>query len=509
MGIHNHLPYIAILRVSAQPKLLLSGTYSAADSWAEISNFSVCLVQNEPFTSSRGQLLLLPVFYAPLDATELPVIFAQLDSSANVEHTSTSILCILLSLRGIGVILQAGAVPNSAYPDIWPRLWPFIQFLDTYRDHLPEPNHVADEPTYTMFMTLFRCMGDHEPTAAVVSAMRGMRVIIGRAWHFLFDTPVERGLLEFLTILLRTSWTVPAHFEELVAGSGSRKDLTSLAATNYILIFCGGRAAVAGGYQMFDNHHKGLGRLLHATHREVDEEVPSRGSSSSYPLLHPQSGSRSERHPGSPSPHLKPPSRVNHLLLDSLAKVRGRDAADTFVNPEIRDHWRSLLKLARERLAFQLHQNSEQGSVQAMCWVFDFGPGENAATAAALPRIAAALTRQSQFLTKGYPKVKLATCRDGGCAIDALVPRGLQLVPKALLSLEILLFPLLHPAYPPELSNPNMPEVWIKLLADSAVLWRYKSYKVTMWRCLPSAPAVRVALVVADSVGDGAGEKLR
>ncbi|KAJ7782940.1 hypothetical protein B0H16DRAFT_1447176 [Mycena metata] len=34
-------------------------------------------------------------------------------------------------------------------------------------------------------------------------------------------------------------------------------------------------------------------------------------------------------------------------------------------------------------------------------------------------------------------------------------------------------------------------------------------FEVTMWRCLPSAPAVRVALVVADSVGDGASENLR
>ncbi|KAJ7023912.1 hypothetical protein C8F04DRAFT_1303673 [Mycena alexandri] len=129
-----HLSNLSTLPLVLRRKQTLRSMDLCAPWWNKISTLS-----------NAQMLLLLPVFYARLDATKLPTILERLDSSVEVEHIRQLIRRILISLRGAVLSL----VPDGACLDIWPRIWPSIEFLDTHRDHLPEPErakirHVHD-----------------------------------------------------------------------------------------------------------------------------------------------------------------------------------------------------------------------------------------------------------------------------------------------------------------------------------------------------------------------------
>lgn len=82
-------------------------------------------------------------------------------------------------------------IPPSALGDLWPRIWQFIEFLETYRDHLPHPlAPFVSASTYIQLLTPF---ARNEQTVALLETTVGVYVVIGRAWVQLLSEPDDEG----------------------------------------------------------------------------------------------------------------------------------------------------------------------------------------------------------------------------------------------------------------------------------------------------------------------------
>ncbi|KAJ6471725.1 hypothetical protein C8R47DRAFT_742277 [Mycena vitilis] len=73
-------------------------------------------------------LAIIPAFYANLDPIRIPSL-TQLDDFAI--HTQRTVFRARLSLNAFS---QISMVPPSAFPELWPRLWPWYQFFLSHGD---------------------------------------------------------------------------------------------------------------------------------------------------------------------------------------------------------------------------------------------------------------------------------------------------------------------------------------------------------------------------------------
>ncbi|KAJ6514471.1 hypothetical protein C8R47DRAFT_1190550 [Mycena vitilis] len=78
----------------------------------------------------------LPVFYACLDVSRIP---AEELIDAPSTFTEGSVCCAEMSLQNVySMVLSFGPpIHPDAIPDLWPRLWAWVQFIDTFREQFP------------------------------------------------------------------------------------------------------------------------------------------------------------------------------------------------------------------------------------------------------------------------------------------------------------------------------------------------------------------------------------
>lgn len=180
--------------------------------------------------------LLLPAFYSSLDPVEIPTILDRLDSPRNVEPIGLRITRTLVGLRAIAALSMVQGIPPAAFVDLWLRIWRWIEFLDTYRDHLPGADILSDTPTYIMYLALFRLFQRDDEAFRLIETSAGVYAVVGRAWSLLFrahDTAAEDGsfdeVCDFLALSSGLTQQDPAIFEDLVFGTGgTRTDIASL-----------------------------------------------------------------------------------------------------------------------------------------------------------------------------------------------------------------------------------------------------------------------------------------
>ncbi|KAJ7079514.1 hypothetical protein C8R43DRAFT_1053100 [Mycena crocata] len=80
------------------------------------------------------------------------------------------------------------SVPPAAGPDLWPRAWAWIQFADTYHEHLSGLEDVP--PTKNILTYLTVCIEPfeaHPETVAMTNSTKGFRPMLVRAWASLLD----------------------------------------------------------------------------------------------------------------------------------------------------------------------------------------------------------------------------------------------------------------------------------------------------------------------------------
>ncbi|KAJ7115235.1 hypothetical protein C8R44DRAFT_739831 [Mycena epipterygia] len=118
------------------PKSLPGGPFTGKIATEAVTGRSLTDVQELSARHSKNPALIEPghlllFLYAILDPVS---IFA----SDRMDPLSDSLIArVILSLENLIIALAGNRVPTGALGEIWSRIWPGAQFLDTYRDSHP------------------------------------------------------------------------------------------------------------------------------------------------------------------------------------------------------------------------------------------------------------------------------------------------------------------------------------------------------------------------------------
>ncbi|KAJ6458968.1 hypothetical protein C8R45DRAFT_1182961 [Mycena sanguinolenta] len=168
---------------------------------------------------------LLPLYYAGLDPAAIPSLLAQLDllsPGSGFQSFTRKLSHVVMCLQGILLFdTQSFSVLSATLSaDLWTRVWPWMSFLDTYRDNLPRLN-VTDANPLALIMTL----GQHDETTRLMRMTPGFHVVVFRVWRMTLDDAQIPGAFGILcACMCNLSFPGPIidehQFEEAIEGSG-------------------------------------------------------------------------------------------------------------------------------------------------------------------------------------------------------------------------------------------------------------------------------------------------
>ncbi|KAJ7447201.1 hypothetical protein FB451DRAFT_1290641 [Mycena latifolia] len=147
---------------------------------------------------------------------------------------------VLQCFQGIchlGELEPVPSLPLGARPDFWAQVWPWMEFIDTYRDHIPGIEIFTERVLYySVFFWVIKILGRHEITAKLIDKTPGFYVLITRMWSTLLEEPCVRRLwwkkFGAISAHLTQALRIPddGKFEQTLEGAGgSRAALASLA----------------------------------------------------------------------------------------------------------------------------------------------------------------------------------------------------------------------------------------------------------------------------------------
>ncbi|KAJ7113265.1 hypothetical protein C8R43DRAFT_1040121 [Mycena crocata] len=171
--------------------------------------------------------LLLPVFYVNLDPAGVPNE-AQLDTDSLLPEVTGRIGKALRALEALYIVKFAVEIG----PDIWPRVWAWVQFLHLYRRHLPGITVSVSGRVLCLDLLMFAgTFADHPRTHALMLATPGFRYMVAKAWVYLPDIqdPKKREVMltDLRAFFADEHAADAAPLAELIDGSGGT--LTDLA----------------------------------------------------------------------------------------------------------------------------------------------------------------------------------------------------------------------------------------------------------------------------------------
>ncbi|KAJ7731557.1 hypothetical protein DFH07DRAFT_968715 [Mycena maculata] len=180
-----------------------------------------------------GGAMILPAYYAALDVTSISRLLDQMDSPSalNSPPVVISVTRAIVSLEAISSLTSVKLVDKEAFPDLWPRIWAWINFLDMYRECLHSINPAFDASRcYGVYVSVIAAMRKHRATASIIDSTHGVRAVVTRAWSVRLQgdklhDKVFGTICEFLDRVLAI--TVPQNFEEVIEGAGGT--MTALA----------------------------------------------------------------------------------------------------------------------------------------------------------------------------------------------------------------------------------------------------------------------------------------
>ncbi|KAJ7925456.1 hypothetical protein B0H13DRAFT_1863107 [Mycena leptocephala] len=157
--------------------------------------------------------LCVPIFYALIDPSSIP-------DDETLEHIITTradtafITCATMALCAIGTVMEKSSLIRDASPDLWPCVWSWMHFLDTYWEYLPGDLPIT---TFAYMGVLLLCLRKHPGVASVVSATPGVRGVLAHAWVSLLSTDDSLGTKELFDVVsgLSLDADIPANFEEI------------------------------------------------------------------------------------------------------------------------------------------------------------------------------------------------------------------------------------------------------------------------------------------------------
>ncbi|KAJ7437251.1 hypothetical protein B0H11DRAFT_2294502 [Mycena galericulata] len=97
-------------------------------------------------------------------------------------------------MQALSSHIDASGLSNDACPDVWRRVWKWIQFLDRYRLVLVDVNPLSDAESYPIYSSIILRLLDHTATRDVIYATPGVRIVMTRAWAIFLDSQGNSGV---------------------------------------------------------------------------------------------------------------------------------------------------------------------------------------------------------------------------------------------------------------------------------------------------------------------------
>ncbi|KAF8209164.1 hypothetical protein K438DRAFT_1960896 [Mycena galopus ATCC 62051] len=180
-------------------------------------------------------LLFLPVFYANLAPEGIP-------SPDDVDTTEPSPTVLSTLMRAFVSLQALESYPNlspDVYPILWPRVWIWIEFLDTYHFCL---GHAADSQhgNRAHFLQQIRRFRSHETSAPLVDSTHGVWTMVARMWALCVErNSFARGFAGATVVGQFISGAVSAaHFDEVVDALGGPPHLAAVVVKHLRLVTC-------------------------------------------------------------------------------------------------------------------------------------------------------------------------------------------------------------------------------------------------------------------------------
>ncbi|KAJ7430749.1 hypothetical protein B0H11DRAFT_2134272 [Mycena galericulata] len=113
--------------------------------------------------TEEQRVFLLPVFYINLDLAGIPDE-GQFNTENPPADAESRIGRALISLQSLYVI----EFPTSIGPDIWPRVWPWVRFIYTYRENLPNIPPQLEDIFCSEFLMFAGTFADHAESFSLI-----------------------------------------------------------------------------------------------------------------------------------------------------------------------------------------------------------------------------------------------------------------------------------------------------------------------------------------------------
>ncbi|KAJ7635654.1 hypothetical protein DFH06DRAFT_1336308 [Mycena polygramma] len=165
---------------SLSPNLQRVASSTGIDNFIGLSNsLGDSQYQAMSFLASPATVLpLLPVWYKNLDPLGLP----SPDVISTAQALGRTIDTVIPALRN---------TPSGVYPELWTRVWPWIEFLHIHREHLVAlPTKTNLHQIFMKIFVHFQVFGCRE----LVAATPGVCAVVGSAWDSSLDSGDENAI---------------------------------------------------------------------------------------------------------------------------------------------------------------------------------------------------------------------------------------------------------------------------------------------------------------------------
>ncbi|KAJ7504784.1 hypothetical protein B0H11DRAFT_1980772 [Mycena galericulata] len=224
-------------------------------------------------------LLFLPVFYANLDESRIP-------NSEQLDRILQTCGCheiIIRPMLSIETLIKLPGIPVIAYRELWPRVWSWLHFLQTYHEVLGAANET--DIGVKLLALINRFISD-ATAAEMIYSTPGVRVLLARTWSLLLRRKeMPNAWLRDISLALGTfDPKYSYHLEELVDGAGGKlADLASLVVIHIAGVMGPGRTPPESAIYAFGGVITFIMRLIRAREEDLWPDLLAQGLATVLP----------------------------------------------------------------------------------------------------------------------------------------------------------------------------------------------------------------------------------
>ncbi|KAJ6463032.1 hypothetical protein C8R47DRAFT_84729 [Mycena vitilis] len=193
------------------------------------------------FASSRSlDFPFLPVLFANLDPTRIPDS-QSLDTSS---PEANALAMLAMAMRSITILVDVREIPVGVYPELWPRIWTWMQCILLYRRFLSPP--ITEDALRAKFLNLLRPWIQDDQITDLIHETPGVHSFVARTWAGLphISTPGFIATRMAVYDFIFTTSARPADLEELIEGAGGSADNLAKLLVSHIKMNCEGSTSL-------------------------------------------------------------------------------------------------------------------------------------------------------------------------------------------------------------------------------------------------------------------------